>query len=136
MNTLDVEAEAKNLPQVLRFIDESLEAMGLDHRVQTQIDVAAEEIFANISSYAYQPEKGQARIQVEKKGNPPAAAIVFSDRGTPYNPLEKPDPNLNVPVRERKKGGLGIYMVKKSMDEVIYEYRDGQNVLTIIKYIG
>ena len=68
--------------------------------------------------------------------NQPAAVISFSDRGRPYNPLEKHDPNLKVPVRERKKGGLGIYMVKQSMDEVAYEYRDGRNVLTIMKRIG
>ena len=63
-------------------------------------------------------------------------AITLTDRGTPYDPLKKPDPDITLSAKEREIGGLGIYMVKKSMDEMRYEYRDGQNVLTIVKRIG
>lgn len=136
MNAVEIAAVPESLPKVLDFINERLARTGCASRLMTQIDVAAEEIFVNISSYAYQPETGAARIQVEMLENPPTAVISFSDRGRPYNPLEKHDPNLKVPVRERKKGGLGIYMVKQSMDEAVYEYRDVRNVLTIKKRIG
>lgn len=136
MNTLDVLAVAENLPEVLDFINGQLARAGCPSRIMTQIDVAAEEVFVNISSYAYHPETGNAQIQVETRANPLTAVLRFSDRGKPYNPLEKPDPNVKLPLRERKRGGLGIYMVKQSMDEVAYEYRDGRNVLTIMKRIG
>ena len=136
MNTLDVLAVAENLPEVLDFINGRLARAGCPSRIMTQIDVAAEEVFVNISSYAYHPETGNAQIQVETRANPLTAVLRFSDRGKPYNPLEKPDPNVKLPLRERKRGGLGIYMVKQSMDEVAYEYRDGRNVLTIMKRIG
>ena len=102
----------------------------------TQINVAAEEIFVNISSYAYQPEIGSAWIQVEMQDDPPSAVLRFSDGGKPYDPLERPAPNLKLPLRERKRGGLGIYIVNQSMDTAAYEYRDGQNVLTVMKRIG
>lgn len=136
MNTLDVLAVSESLPKVLDFINERLARVGCPERIMTQIDVAVEEVFVNISSYAYHPETGSAQIQVEMRENPPAVVIRFSDGGRPYNPLEKPDPDLRIPLRERKRGGLGIYMVKKSMDEVDYEYKDGRNVLTIMKRIG
>ena len=136
MNTLDVLAVSENLPKVLDFINGRLALAGCESRVMTQIDVAAEEIFVNISSYAYHPETGHMQIQVETQGNPRTAVIRFSDGGKPYDPLQRPDPKLSLPLRERKRGGLGIYLVKQSMDTVAYEYRNGQNVLTIMKRIG
>lgn len=60
-------------------------------------------------------------------------SITFSDSGKPYNPLEKPDPDVTLSAEERSIGGLGIFMVKKSMDDMRYEYKDGQNILTITK---
>ena len=61
--------------------------------------------------------------------------IVFKDHGIPYNPLEKADPDVTLPAHKRKIGGLGIFMVKKVMDELSYEYKDGQNIMTIRKYL-
>ena len=136
MNTLEIAAVPESLPEVLDFINARLARAGCESRLMTQIDVAAEEIFVNISSYAYKPETSSAWIQVEKQGNPPSAVLRFSGQGKPYNPLEKPDPDLKLPLRERKKGGLGIYIVNQSMDTAAYEYRDGQNVLTVMKRIG
>ncbi len=136
MNTLDVLTASENLPKVLDFVNSHLARAGCEARVMTQIDVAAEEIFVNISSYAYHPETGHAQIQVEIRENPLTAVLRFSDGGKPYDPLERPAPNLKLPLRERKKGGLGIYIVNQSMDTAAYEYRDGQNVLTVMKRIG
>lgn len=136
MNILDIEAMNQNLPKVLGFIDKQLARFGCENRVRTQIDIAAEEIFVNIASYAYHPEIGPAQIRVEIREKPLAAVISFSDHGKQYNPLERPDPDVKAPAAKRQKGGLGIYMVKKSMDGVTYEYRDGLNILTITKNIG
>ncbi len=100
---------------------------------QMEIAVAVEEIFINIAHYAYAPETGKAKVRVEKAEDGGAVAITFTDRGVPYNPLAKQDPDINVSANEREIGGLGIFMTKKLMDELAYEYRDGQNHLTLKK---
>ena len=135
MKELDITASKENLSDVLGFVDAELEQLGCSMRLQTAIDVAVEEIFVNISSYAYDPEVGEATIRVEVTDDPVTIAISFIDSGTPYDPLAKPDPNMKIPIKERKKGGLGIFMVKKSMDDISYEYKDGKNILTIKKQI-
>ena len=61
--------------------------------------------------------------------------ITFIDSGVPYNPLKKPDPDVTKDLEERELGGLGIFMVKKSMDDITYEYKEGQNILRIKKYM-
>ena len=133
MKELVIEADVKKLDEVLAFIDEELEKADCPPKTQIQIDIAVEEIYVNIAHYAYTPGTGSARIIIDVSEEPKTASITFIDRGVPYNPLEKPDPDVTLPIDERKIGGLGIYMVKKSMDNVIYEHRDGQNVLTIEK---
>ncbi len=133
MRELTLEAKVDNLNQVLAFVDGVLEEMDCPLRVQMQIDVAVEEVFVNIASYAYAPGIGDATIQVETEQDPPSLSVTFLDSGVPYDPLKKPDPDVTLSAEERQIGGLGIYMVKKSMDDMRYAYRDGQNVLTIIK---
>lgn len=135
MKELSVPANREKLSEVLSFVDAELEQTGCSMRLQTAIDVAVEEIFVNISSYAYEPETGEATIRVDILEDPLAIEISFIDCGTQYNPLAKPDPNLKTPVKQRQKGGLGVFMVKKSMDDVRYEYKDGKNILTISKRI-
>ena len=135
MKEYDIPAVKENLPKVLSFIDSELETVNCGTRVITQIDVAVEEIFINISSYAYDPAVGPATIRVEITEDPVSVIISFIDKGKPYDPLAKEDPNIKIPIKERKKGGLGIFMVKKSMDDVTYEYKNGQNILTIKKTI-
>ena len=133
INKLEIEADVNNLDKVLSFIDEGLEKNDCLPKVQMQIDVAVEEIFVNIASYAYKPGKGSATIILETQEDPPVATITFVDSGVPYNPLKKPDPDVTLSAEERQIGGLGIYMVKKSMDNIFYEYKDGKNILTIQK---
>lgn len=136
MKELVLEAVRTNLPKVQAFIDEQLKAAGCPRPVQTAIDVAVEELFVNIASYAYAPETGIAVVQVSFKEDPPAVEITFIDSGSRYDPLAKPDPDTTLSVRQRKKGGLGIFMVKQSMDDVNYEYEDGKNKLTILKKLN
>ena len=133
MKQLDVQAIDKNLPQVLAFVDEQLDAADCPKKIKIQIDLAVEEIFVNIAHYAYDPDIGTATVRVDVLGDPPSVDITFIDNGIPYDPLAKQDPNVRLPAKERKIGGLGIFMVKKNMDDVKYEYIDGHNILTMKK---
>ena len=131
MKELVIDADITKLDEVLAFVDAELEAAGCGMKVQMQLDVAVEELYVNIAHYAYGEGSGSATIQMETGDG--QAKITFIDSGMPYNPLEKEDPDITLPAEERPIGGLGIYMVKKSMDYVTYEHRDGNNVLTITK---
>ncbi len=136
MKELVIEAQRKNLIQVQMFVDEQLEEVGCPMLTRTAIDIAVEEVFVNISSYAYEPEIGIAVVQVSVYEEPLSVEITFIDSGKQYDPLAKADPDTTLSVKERKKGGLGIFMVKKSMDNVKYEYKDGKNILTITKNLN
>ena len=125
------EARVEKLDEVLAFLDGTLEGMDCPMKTQIQLDVAVEELYVNIASYAYAPETGPATLRIAPEDG--GVAITFIDHGMPYDPLAKPDPDVTLSAEERQIGGLGIYMVKKSMDSVIYEYRDGKNILTIKK---
>ena len=127
-------AETARLDEVLEFIDEQLEQADCPLKTQMQIDVAVEEVFVNVAHYAYHPEIGAVEIRVEITDNPKTAVITFSDSGRPFNPLDKPDPDITLSAEERGIGGLGIFMVKNTMDDVRYEFVDGHNCLTITKY--
>ena len=133
MRELKTEARVDCLNQVMDFLNSCLEELECPMRASMQINVAVEEIFVNIASYAYAPGTGQAIIRVEAEPDVPAVRITFLDSGVPFDPLERTDPDVSKPAAERQIGGLGIYMVKKSMDSVEYAYRDGQNQLSIVK---
>ena len=135
MKSLTVPAELEQLQTVQDFIAEELESRDCPMKAQFQIEVAVEEIFVNIAHYAYGGKPGEAAIGLDVIPNPKSCRIVFRDKGVPYNPLEKPDPDITLSAEERQIGGLGIYMVKQSMDKVEYRYEDGCNILTIEKNI-
>ncbi len=130
---LDIEAVEENLGEVTAFIDERLERADCSMKAQMQIDLAVEEIFVNIAKYAYHPDKGRATVRVEVSDDPVQVRITFLDHGHPYDPLAKEDPDITLPADTRPVGGLGIFMVKQSMDDVTYEYKDGANILTLTK---
>lgn len=125
MKELVVEADRKNLLEVQSFIDEQLEEAGCPMTTQIAIDVAVEELFVNIASYAYGDGNGKAVVQVAVHEEPLSVEITFIDNGVQYDPLAKEDPDVTLSAKERKKGGLGIFMVKNTMDNVSYEYKDG-----------
>lgn len=132
-NELVIEATADNLGNVLDFIGSHLEAADCPMKSKMQLDLAVEEIFINIANYAYAPEIGKATVRVEVSNDPVAVTITFVDRGVPYDPLKKEDPDVTLSAEDRQIGGLGIFLTKKIMDDVSYEYKDGQNVLTLKK---
>ena len=133
MKELTIAAKIENIEAVTDFVNEQLEALDCPMKAQMQIDIAIDELFGNIAHYAYNPEIGKATVRVEVIEDPLAVVITFIDNGVPYDPLAKADPDTTLSAEEREIGGLGIYMVKKSMDDITYEYKDGQNILAIKK---
>ena len=131
--TLRLPARTDRLPEVLAFLEQRLEQMDCPPKAQMQINVAAEEIFVNIASYAYAPGTGEAEVCVDEDEAPGYVTITMTDCGTPFDPLAKEDPDTELPAQERGIGGLGIFMTKKLMDEVSYEYKDGRNILKMKK---
>ena len=136
MKELNITATVENIEVVTDFVNEQLEALDCPMKAQMQIDIAIDELFGNIAHYAYNPEVGSATVRVEVNENPLAVVITFIDKGVPYDPLAKEDPDTTLSAEERKIGGLGIFMVKKTMDEITYEYKDGQNILAIKKNLN
>ena len=136
---LTIEANTDNLDKVLSFVDQRLEELDCSMKVQMQIDLAIEEVYVNVAQYAYQhlpPEerrKGMVSICVEDLDNPKRVEVTFADEGIPFDPLAKEDPDVTLNADSRPIGGLGIFMVKKSMDSVEYEYKDGKNILKFRK---
>ena len=135
MKELTIAATTDNIETVTAFVNEQLEALNCSMRAQMQIDIAIDELFGNIAHYAYNPEIGSATVRIEVLQEPLAVVITFIDKGVPYDPLSNADPDVTLSADERQIGGLGIYMVKKSMDEISYEYKNGQNILSIKKRI-
>ena len=134
MKELTVDATVENIATVTEFVNAQLEQSGCPAKIQMQMDIAIDELFGNIAHYAYDPDVGPATVRVEVDEEP-CVIITFIDNGVPYDPLGKEDPDITLSAEERGIGGLGVYMVKKSMDDISYEYRDGQNILRIKKRI-
>jgi anti-sigma regulatory factor (Ser/Thr protein kinase) len=119
---------------VTRFVNERLDKLGCSEHISVLVNVAIDEIFSNIAHYAYATETGPATVRVEVDENPPSVVITFIDHGVPFDPLAGKQPDTTkLPKAERPIGGLGLFMVRKIMDDVAYEYKDGQNILTIRK---
>lgn len=134
MEKITVEAAVENLQQVIDFATEKLEARECPMKTVMQTELVIEEIFVNIANYAYHPEIGPATFCMEFESEPDAVVMTFIDGGKPYNPLEKVDPDTTLDIEERDVGGLGIFLVKKNVDEIAYSYESGQNILTMKKF--
>ena len=133
MAEITVAADLASLNDVLAFVDGEMERAGCSMKLMTQVDMAVEEIFVNIARYAYHPEAGEASVRCEAGGDPFQIVVGFADRGRPFNPLDREDPDVTLDAEARQLGGLGILMAKKLMDDIQYEYRDGKNILTLRK---
>lgn len=126
-------AKLDQLEPVQKFVLDQLRGFPYTERTRAQLDVAVEEIFVNIARYAYHPEAGEASVRCEAGGDPFQIVVGFADRGRPFNPLDREDPDVTLDAEARQLGGLGILMAKKLMDDIQYEYRDGKNILTLRK---
>lgn len=136
MDQITVSASVDQVSAVTDFVNERLEMLGCSTRIKMQVDVAVDEILSNIAHYAYNPETGPATVRVEVEESPLSVIITFIDQGVPYDPLAEDRPDTTkLPASERPIGGLGLFLVKRTMDDVSYAYRDGHNILSIRKKI-
>ena len=126
--TLDIAPALESLPEVTTWIEEALEKHDAPMKVIAQVNVAVDEVFSNIARYS-----GASAVTVTCAVESGKAVLSFSDDGQPYDPTQKEDPDTSLSAEERSIGGLGIFMVKKTMDRVFYEYRDGRNILKLEK---
>ena len=134
VEAITVPAVIENIEPVTDLINEKLAAIGCPVREQTQIDVAVDEILSNIARYAYEGEAGEMSVRVKPTDSPRGVELTFTDSGVPFDPLRKPDPDVTLPAEQRGIGGLGIFLVRKTMDEVLYRYEEGRNILVVRKY--
>jgi anti-sigma regulatory factor (Ser/Thr protein kinase) len=133
---LKTETRLENIVMITEFVNEELEAMGCSESARIKIDIALDEIFSNIVKFAYGDEVGMVTVRMESPDDHPDEIMIsFHDSGIPFDPLAAKEPDITLPASKRKKGGLGLFIVKKTMDDVSYEYRDGQNNLTFRKKV-
>lgn len=130
-NTMVIQATVENLDSVLEYVESVLEEKLVPTKISIAMAIAVEELFVNIAHYAYAPAVGDAEILCECSDG--VISVTFIDSGMEFNPLLRPDPDVTLSAADRSIGGLGIYMTKKSMDDMIYKREDGKNILTIIK---
>ena len=118
MKEITVDATIENMNTVTAFVDDFLDQIACPMKFKIQINIVIDEIFGNICHYAYKDSVGAVTVRVESGNTPKAVFLTFTDNGIPYNPLETEDPDITLSSEERKIGGLGIYLVKKNMDEI------------------
>lgn len=136
MKELTVDAVLGNIETVTEFVNAELEAFGCSMKIQMQIDMAIDELFGNIAHYAYGHARGEATVRIAFDDHSRTVTLTFIDSGTPFDPLKKDDPDTTLSAQERSIGGLGIFLVKKTMDHMEYRYEDGHNILSIMKKLG
>ncbi|MDO5128134.1 MAG: ATP-binding protein [Eubacteriales bacterium] len=132
---LTVDATLSHLDEVVGFVEASLGMTSCPMKITMQVVLCIEELYVNVASYAYEETNGSCTIYLETQHTDTDGMVVIEiiDSGKPFNPLEKEDPDITLSADERKIGGLGIFMVKKSMDKVIYNYKDEKNMLRLEK---
>lgn len=133
MKELTVEAVVWQIETVTEFVNAELEKMDCPVKARRQIDIAIDEIVSNIAYYAYGEKTGSVTVRIEALLEENGVQLIFLDEGVPYDPLTRQDPDISAEIEDREEGGLGIFLVRKTMDDMKYEYKDGQNCLTIRK---
>ena len=128
-------AKVEALSDVLGFVDQTLESYECPMKIQTAICVAIEEVFVNVAHYAYGDGEGDMTLGIGFDAESREITFRMADKGTPFDPLKKPDPDITLSAEDREIGGLGIFIAKKTMDTVTYAYENGENILTMIKRI-
>lgn len=127
-------ASIDDIPGVTEIIEGELEKLDCPMKITIQMNIALDEIYSNIAKFAYDNGEGPVTVKLLELNEPHGVKITFIDEGTEYNPLALEDPDITLSAEERNIGGLGIFMVKKTMDDMTYEYSDGKNILAITKY--
>lgn len=133
MRELKLDSVLENVNVVLDFVNIEFEVKNYSKKFKSEVAIAVEEIFSNIAHYAYNPDIGEVVIRVSSD-DMLTLSVELEDVGAKFNPLENTDPDITLSAEDREIGGLGIFMVKKMMDEVAYRYENGKNVLTLTKH--
>ena len=135
MAKITLPAVIESIETATDFVNGVLEDVGCSMRAQMQLAIALDELMSNVAHYAYKSGQGDVTVSIEILKDPKRAVLTLTEEGAPYNPLEKEDPDVTLSAEKRKIGGLGIFIVKRSMDDMTYEYKDGKNIVTVVKYI-
>jgi len=133
MDQITVPARKENLSHVLEFIGQKLEPFQCDTTALLRLELSVEEAFVNITSYAYQLDDEEITVRLSIDEDPLQITVQLIDSGTRFNPLEKEDPDVSKGIEEKEPGGLGIFLIKKNVDQVHYEYQEEKNILTLHK---
>ena len=136
MKEMTVTSSVEQIKPVTDFINAQLSELMCPEESRLQIDIAVDEIFGNIIHYAYEPNNGPVTIRFSVEDDPLSVIITFIDHGIPFDPLRNAPPDLSIPLRNRPIGGLGLFVVQNTMDDVTYRYEDDRNILTIRKNIS
>ena len=128
-------ARTEALTDVLGYTDQMLDQFGCPMKVQMAVCVAIEEVFVNVAHYAYGDGQGDVCLGIGFDEENRAITFRMTDKGIPFDPLQKPDPDITLSAEDREIGGLGIFIAKKTMDSISYSYENGENILTMIKKI-
>ena len=124
-------ASDSSFEEAMAFVEDQLGETGISMKITMQVMVAFEEMYVNVCHYAYPDTEGTVLVRIDTSGG--VLYITLEDSGVPFNPLERKAPDITLSAEERKIGGLGIFMVRKTMTDLKYEYKDGRNILTMIK---
>ena len=135
MTNKTFKAKTESLSDVLGFVEQTLEGYECPMKTQTAVCVAIEEVFVNVAHYAYGEGEGDMTLGIGFNAENREITFKMVDKGVPFDPLKKPDPDITLSAEEREIGGLGIFIAKKTMDSISYAYENEQNVLTMIKKI-
>ena len=133
MNYKTFPAKTEALSDVLGFVDQMLDSFECPMKIQMAVCVAIEEVFVNVAHYAYGEGQGDMRLGIGFDEESRTVTFRMTDKGVPFDPLQKPDPDITLSAEDREVGGLGIFIAKKTMDSISYVYENGENVLTMTK---
>ena len=128
-------AKTEVLSDVLGFVEQMLDSFECPIKIQVALCVAIEEVFVNVAHYAYGEGEGNMSLGIGFDEESRAITFRMTDKGIPFDPLKKPDPDISLSADEREIGGLGIFITKKTMDSLTYTYENNENILTMIKKI-
>ena len=128
-------AKIDALSDVLGFVEQTLEEYGCPMKIQISVCVAIEEVFVNVANYAYGGGEGDMTLGIDFDEETRAITFRMTDKGVPFDPLQNPDPDITLSAEERAIGGLGIFITKKTMNDIRYAYENGENILTMVKKI-
>ena len=127
---LTIPAEVESLDEIVRWTDASLRPNGVAEPFISKMTLVIEELFVNIVNYAYPDGPGTVNFAMYLDS---CLKLIISDSGVPFNPLEYAEPDVTLPIEDRKVGGLGIFLSRKLTDRITYERANGMNILTVYK---